>query len=268
MASESHFDDLRRRYREVDYVSEFQRNWAIFNHWFKERYSAATGRDGIDALKSDDRLVRVLMDLIDQGVDQIVASTIHSKHSKTFYYFSCTDPISSFVAAFFTSTTLSGCANLFGENAGFKVRPTNTIALTSDQFRRAYTEHIGLHSNIMTYGSIEDDLRETLGILGVFYTGRAFYRDTPKKPSEPVANFFAQDVLTAFRSTPELTELVKLIDEPSPAPLTSDVVEMIYTTRNAAIHGSLDFLVDEDNRAARAALDVIEIILRAVRTWG
>jgi hypothetical protein len=33
MTSRPHFDDLNRRYSETDWVSEFQRLWAIFNHW-------------------------------------------------------------------------------------------------------------------------------------------------------------------------------------------------------------------------------------------
>jgi len=33
MPKPAHYLDLARRYREVDWVSEFQRLWAIFNHW-------------------------------------------------------------------------------------------------------------------------------------------------------------------------------------------------------------------------------------------
>lgn len=51
MTNREHFDDLRRRYREADWVSEYQRLWAIFNHWFVAHTGKKTDRDCLDHLK-------------------------------------------------------------------------------------------------------------------------------------------------------------------------------------------------------------------------
>ena len=47
-----HFDDLNRRYAETDWVSEYQRLWAIFNHWFVAHIGNSQDRHCIEALKA------------------------------------------------------------------------------------------------------------------------------------------------------------------------------------------------------------------------
>ena len=54
MARPPHDEDLKRRFFEIDYVSELQKYWAMFNRWFNsETGNPARDRDAIESLKQD-----------------------------------------------------------------------------------------------------------------------------------------------------------------------------------------------------------------------
>ena len=73
------------------------------------------------------------------------------------------------------------------------------------------------------------------------------------------------DVLAGLRSEPSLRDLVSLIEASERTSLAADVVETLYSVRNLAMHGTLDFLVVEDNATARAAFDALESLIRDIR---
>lgn len=49
--TKNHSEELSRRYIEADWVSEYQRVWALFNYWFKREVRSGTDRECIEALK-------------------------------------------------------------------------------------------------------------------------------------------------------------------------------------------------------------------------
>lgn len=64
MPNRPHFNDLNRRYREADWVSEFQRLWAIFNHWYKTHVGNDQDRACIEAIKTAPELVQWVDDIV------------------------------------------------------------------------------------------------------------------------------------------------------------------------------------------------------------
>jgi len=56
-----------------------------------------------------------------------------------------------------------------------------------------------------------------------------------------------------------------MIESADPTNLASDVVETLYNVRNVAMHGSLDFLNEQDNAAARTAYDLLDSLIRDIR---
>lgn len=76
---------------------------------------------------------------------------------------------------------------------------------------------------------------------------------------------FAKLALDQFRAEASLKPLADLADSTSPTTFSEDIVETLYNMRNAAMHGSLDFLKEEDNAAARAGYDLLDSLIRDIR---
>jgi hypothetical protein len=71
--------------------------------------------------------------------------------------------------------------------------------------------------------------------------------------------------LAQFRTVGSLADLVSMIDSDTPTAIEEDIVETLYNLRNVAMHGSLDFLREEDNAAARAGYDLLDSLIRDIR---
>jgi hypothetical protein len=264
MTTRPHFDDLRRRYRETDWVSELQRLWAIFNHWFTAEFPGATDRDQIEAFKADARLSTFVENVIQGTPYYLSPHRVTDGYGGTYPRFATNNVISRFFRGIVASPMLEPGVNL-PWRASSSARPprlTNTIILSSEAFREVYFHHAALLST-PEYMVVDATLHQTFPAIGVRSTGCCFWRVVPVAvPEAPTA--FAQDFISRCSTIPSFFNLAS-----STAPLTSieaDMVETLYQARNAAMHGSLDFLVPGDNAAARVSCDLLDALIQDIRS--
>lgn len=264
MTNRPHFDDLMRRYREADWVSEYQRLWAIFNHWLVGHTGQANDRACIDTLKTDPAL-RTWVERV------ILRSAYNYPHRVTDGYggsyprYAADNEISRFFRAADGSPILEPRINRpWRLGVERRVRETHAITLTRDQFRDAYdAHHVVLASPL---GMVHDEtLHQILPALGVGATGCCFYRIPIPSGTTQSTTELAQMTLAQMRNLASLTDLVRMIDAGTPTAPEADAMETLYNLRNVAMHGSLDFLREEDNAAARAGYDLLDSLIRDIR---
>ena len=255
--------DLARRYLETDWVSEYQRLWAIFNHWFVAHTGPTQDRQAIEALKSEAQLSEWLNRRMHATVYPR-PDTIREGFGGSYPRFATDNEISRFFRGISQSTTVEArVSRPWRVGTDARVRPSCAIVLEPTCFAKAYR----LHAQILQEGIADFHLtlHQTLPLLGIESTGCCFYRSTAPRTTNDSDNAYAQQFLQLLRTTPETQELAHLADTPTPTTLTNDVVESLYNLRNVAVHGSLDFLVASDNAAARAGFDLLDSLLRDVR---
>ena len=263
VAPRPHFTDLRRRYREADWVSEFQRLWAIFNHWLVAHVGNHQDRVCIEHLKTEPDLTRWIDDII-RVTAYNFPHRVTDGYGGSYPRFAADNEISSFFRAVAASPVVEPRIN-HPWRAGTepKVRVTHAITLDRVQFRAAYEAH----AQVLEEGIAGFDLtiHQTLPALGVQTTGCCFYRGPVDTGLPAGTTVYANRMVDLFRAAPPLAELVHMIESADPTNLASDVVETLYNVRNVAMHGSLDFLNEQDNAAARTAYDLLDSLIRDIR---
>lgn len=245
-------------------MSEYQRLWAIFNHWLFAHSCRKTDRECIEALKDDINLESWV-----QSVTQ--RSAYNYPHRVTDGYggsyprFAADNEISRFFRAAQESPVLEPRINWpWRKGAETRVRETNAITLTRSQFRAAYDVHAKVLAS--EEGIVHNDtLHQVLPALGVHATGCCFYRAPIPVGVTVSTSALAKMTLSGFRGENSLSLLVSLADSKTPTPLAADIVETLYNLRNVAMHGSLDFLRENDNAAARAGYDLLDSLIRDIR---
>ena len=259
MAIRPHFDDLTRRYAETDWVSEYQRLWAIFNHWFVAHIGNPQDRHCIEALKSLPKTELWVNRIIDESKiqrPQRVTDGLDGSHPR----FSANNVISRLFRDTMNSPVIEPRIN-YPWRCGTepRVKKSNAIALNEDMFIKAYRAH-----GVMLYENMTFNLtfHQTLELIGVYATGCCFYRDTP---SILESEYCANKMVDKFRAIPELNILVSLVESNEVTPIYKDVIEMLYNIRNTAIHGNLDFLIKADNQAAKSACEVLDSLIQDIR---
>lgn len=264
MASRQHFDDLRRRYREADWVSEYQRLWAIFNHWFFAHTRQQNDRKCLASLIAAQELSTWVDDVIQ-------ASAYNYPHRVTDGYggsyprFAANNVISVFFRAAESSPTLEPRINRPWRTGSEQcVRKTHAITLTREQFRDAYDAHNRALASPDGIVFVET-LHQVLPALGVGTTGCCFYRVALPTIISSDTSALAQLTLQELRTVTTLSGLVSLIDSNTPTDLGADILETLYNLRNIAVHGQLDFLQERENAAARAGYDLLDSLIRNVR---
>lgn len=260
-----HFDDLKRRYREADWVSEYQRLWAIFNYWYSNHLSdKKTDRECIDKLKTVPELSR--------WIDDVIKASMYNRphritdgYGGSYPHFAANNVISRFFLAAEISTTLNPRINWPWRTGSEKrVKLTHALTLTSDQFREAYFAHsraLSSREGIL----FNETFHQVISVWGVGATGCCFYRMNPPVIILPNTKRLAELTLQELKTVKALDVLVLMIDSTKPTDLGSDIIETLYNLRNAAVHGDLDFLKEEDNAVARAGLDLLDLLIRNVR---
>lgn len=255
----AHFVDLRRRYRETDWVSEYQRLWAMFNHWlFTHSGRKKTDREAIEVLKVDVNLAAWVGNLVQSSAIPR-PHNVNDGYSDSYPRFAADNEISLFFRAAQRSPVLEPRLNWpWRVGAEGRVKQTNAIALDVSLFRKAYE----VHAVVLTDGIdlIDKTLHKTLELLGVSSTGCCFYRRAPANPASALEERTAR----AIRAEPTLAPLTSLLDSQVPTELAPDVVETLYNLRNVAMHGSLDFLVPADNAVARAGCDLLDALIKDI----
>ena len=144
-----------------------------------------------------------------------------------------------------------------------RVRITNAITLSQEQFLKAYRAH----AQVLEEGIGQFDLTidQTLPALGIHATGCCFYNGEIDATLPAGSLHWANRMVEVFETKPELGELVNLVRSENKTTLENDVMETLYNVRNVAMHGSLDFLNEKDNAIARAAFDLLDSLIRDVR---
>ena len=257
--------DLERRYLEPDWVSEYQRLWAIFNHWFAAHTGLAQDRPSIEALKSEIKLSQWIGRRV-RATEYPRPHTVLDGFGGSFPVFATDNEVSAFIRALDLSPTVAARINRpWRKGNDQRVRPTCAITLLPNQFERAYR----LHAKILDEGFADFNLtlHQTLPLLGVGSTGCCFFRTAIPTPVNGGDSAYSEQFLNLLRSDLETKELAHLIDTQAPTTLVHDVVESLYNLRNVAVHGSLDFLVESDNAAARAGFDALDSLLRDIRDY-
>lgn len=266
MTNSPHFEDLKRRYIEKDEVSEFQRLWAIFNHWLFQHTGRANDRDCIEQIKQCQELT--------QWVDKVVSSSELKRPQRVEDGFAGAHPrftsnncISTMFREVYNSSTVEPRINLpWRQSTEQRVRRSNAIVLTDEEFEKAYR----LHAVVLEEGIADFDLTllQTLPALGIHSTGCCFYRSDVDQSLSASTNRWARRMADLFSQESLLKNLASLVQSSQPTPLSSDVIETLYNVRNTAMHGSLDFLIKEDNAAARASYDVLDSLIQDIRdSW-
>lgn len=170
------FDDLKRRYREADWVSEFQRLWAIFNYWLYAYYQGNTkDRDCIEKLKENQELCAWVQRTISRsaynGADRVGSGYLGSAMR-----FGADNEISRFFLAAQESPTMEPRINWpWRIGSERRVCQTHAVALTKAQFRSAYV----IHANLLAseWGIVQDEtFHQALAALNVHASGCCFFR--------------------------------------------------------------------------------------------
>lgn len=97
------------------------------------------------------------------------------------------------------------------------------------------------------------------------YTGSCFYRDNfPSSTATGVQSQYFQQCWTEMDKENKL----KILSEPKASPirngLHSDLIEMLYIVRNAAVHGELDYLDEKNNQTARTGLTLLNALIKNI----
>ena len=266
MTNRPHFDDLTRRYREKDEVSEFQRLWAIFNHWLLQHTGRTNDRDCIEQIKQCPELTEWIKKVVSSSElqrPQRVLDGYAGAHPR----FTSNNCISEMFREVYSSSTVETRINLpWRPGTEQRVHITNAIVLTDDEFEKAYR----IHAMVLDEGIANFDLTllQTLPALGIYATGCCFYRGDVDLSLPTNTDHWAQKMADLFSQEPLLQNLTSLIQSSQTTPLSSDVIETLYNVRNTAMHGSLDFLNKNDNAAARASYDVLDSLIQDIRdSW-
>lgn len=259
MTTRLNFDDLNRRYVETDWVSEYQRLWAIFNHWFVAHIGNSQDRHCIENIKSLPETTRWVNRIIEVSKikrPQRTSDGLDGSHPR----FSANNVISRLFRDTINSPVIEPRIN-YPWRAGTesRVKKSNAIALNEDMFIKAYRAH-----GIMLYENMTFNLtfHQTLELVGVHATGCCFYRDTP---STLESEYCANKMVDKFRDIPELNVLMSLVESQEITTISNDVIETLYNIRNTAIHGSLDFLIKADNLAAKSACESLDSLIQDIR---
>ncbi len=261
MSTRPHFDDLRRRYRQTDWISEFQRLWAIFNHWFHLETSKTKDRECIEALKQDRRTQAWLDRIIDKTPHQNRPHRFTDGWGGTYPRFATDNEISSFFRAVGQSPVVSPRLNYpWRLGSEKRVRNTQTVVLSYDDCHAMYRGHAALLDQFM---DTDLSIHQVLPVLGLRAIGCSLGRMLPSPgPGVPIG--YPDKFLAAIKSTvPSVAQQLECTVPPTTLP--SDLIETLYNVRNCAIHGELDFLDEADNRAARAACDLLDCLLQDIR---
>ncbi len=259
MPTRPHFEDLNRRYSETDWVSEYQRLWAIFNHWFVAHIGNTQDRHCIENLKSDPKTTIWVNRIIAESKikrPQRVTDGLDGSHPR----FAANNVISRLFRDTMNSSVIEPRINYpWRPGSESRVKIINAIALDEDMFIKAYRAHGAMLQENMTF---DLTFHQTLELVGVYATGCCFYRDTP---SALKSEYYANQMIDKFRTIPELNALVSLVESQDITSISEDIIEILYNVRNTAIHGDLDFLIKEDNLAAKSACEALDSLIQDIR---
>lgn len=168
----AHHDvELRKRYREIDFVAEFQKYWAYFNKWFKEETQQTTDRDAVEALKANSKIKIIIQNLLNEGQEQLRFFDFDS-HDLTAYL--TENLVSSFVKYSWLCSVIKNSLNLFNPNIVNHVRGTGTIYLTLQEYRKIYS--IGRKIEALPVFMDQESFRmsELFRYVGITYVGSCF----------------------------------------------------------------------------------------------
>ena len=175
MVTRPHFEDLKRRYREADWVSEYQRLWAIFNHWLCTEAGQAKDRACIETLKRRPQILTWVENVISQSAYNY-PNRVTDGYGGSYPRFAANNEISRFFRAIESSPVVAQRINWpWRPGTEAHVQQSHAIALTRDQFRDAYDAHgaaLGSRAGI----AYDETLHQVLPALGVGATGCCFYR--------------------------------------------------------------------------------------------
>ena len=267
MPKPQHFIDLERRYQETNSVSEYQRLWSIFNVWLVAHIDNAQDRQCIESFK--------LLPETQNWISRVINSAITTPHRVTDGLqgsrprFKSNNVISKLFRECSNSNVIEPRINYpWRTGTELRVRQSNAITLSESEFVLAHRCHGNILYQNMAYEGVT--FHQALEILGVFGTGCCFYRDSPNTdPTFPNnSEHYSSIMVEIMRTKPEISQLVELIDSSTITSITNDTIELMYNVRNTAVHGTLDYLDNNDNSAARAASDCLSSLLKdIIQNW-
>ena len=252
----THDNDLRRRYREIDFVSEFQKYWAYFNKWFKTETKKPDDRKSIEALKKNKRVRKIIADLLTESQKHI---PLFNSPARDLVAYLAENKISIFVRECWLCSIIRKQLNLFNPEYVNMVRGTTTVHITIQEFRHLYSLCRKMEARLEFMSEPEVFMSRLFEIGQIRHVGSCFYGE-PQVASamqsrlyDAIWNSIENDALLAT-----LSDLKISTHKPG---ICSDVLEMLYLVRNNTVHGTLDFVDKTHNAASRSGAFLLQAII-------
>lgn len=253
--------ELARRYREIDFVAEFQKYWAYFNKWFMTQTGAANDRVGINALKTDPIITRILTGLFNEGHEN--ARLFGSDRTeRDLYDFLTENRVSGFVRACWECALIRDKINLFNRLPDSGVRATGTVNISIEVWRDIYTICRGVEAEVYNLDKKWGGMNKLFEYSKISNVGSAFFKDLTLP--DPGLNPLLQECWQGIESDQSYADIVALRDWSATPGVVPDLMEMLYLVRNHAMHGELDFVDESHNAVSSAGLFLLQGIIEAI----
>jgi hypothetical protein len=260
--------DVERRYRPTDWVSEYQRLWAIFNYWLTN----AT-KKGIP----ENQKIKIFKDQISDELDKWTSNLTRYARPTEVKQYSFLEIYSRFESRSLISDFFMAIedlpASLKADTHFESVRKTKKyivpLQLSSDALQVTHK----IYSNLLSseFGILYNvTFHDALNALKIEMTGPFLYRTAPTLKIQKEHAEFAAKLVDEFRKNEALQPLIDLIEanDKDVKSLSSEIIDRLYCLRCMAVHGDLDFLEETHNHVARTAFDLLESLIRAfIRGW-
>jgi len=252
----THDNDLRRRYREIDFVSEFQKYWAYFNKWFKTETKKSRDRESIEALKKDKRMRKIIADLLTEGQKHV---PLFNSPARDLVAYLAENKISIFVRDCWLCSIIRTQLNLFNPKSVNRVHGTATVHITIQEYRHVYCLCREMEARREFMSEPEVSMSRLFEAGQIRHVGSCFYGE-PQVASVMQSRLY-DAIWNSIENDALLATLSGLKKSTHKSGICSDVLEMLYLVRNNAVHGTLDFIDKTHNVVSRSGVFLLQAII-------
>lgn len=265
---------LQSRYQPVDYVSEFQKYWSYLNKFYNEAFSPpknnpSNEQSKLEAIKKLGEVNSIVSNYVSElkHFDNIELSSINAydeNHPReiieSHLIFNHRNALTRFVKAFSHACKVNPAVA-----KGLKSYRNNSalpnpclIYLDYEQYRHLYSSG----KRGWEVSEIYPSMDMILQLHGLQYLGKIVCSS-----GQPAVTSVYQSPKKAWLKVQELSELNELVKSANvrkKAKLTEDVIQYLYITRNAAMHGELDYTNPVDNELSQNALLIVRDLIEEI----
>lgn len=255
-----HRNELKRRYREIDFVAELQKYWAYFDKWLKEESNKKLDRDAIEELKKMPEILGIIKNLLSEDLEQ---TNINDSLVFDYQKYLSNNVVSDFMKYSWLCPTIRNSLNLFNSNPVTRVGSTGTIYLTHPQYRKMYS--IVREQEASEDGIVHNSLIDELyNYADITHVGTCFFRESVLKTGTR-SQFFERCWEEIENAIDQDLSIIKDLRGSNYNPgICSDVIETLYLVRCKAVHGDLDFVDKNHNDVCRSAVFLLQRIIEDI----